>query len=173
MLDALRSASGLKLLSEEGTKVMKSIRILCFVTGLTLAACAALAQTPTITLVANASSYTPPGLPNSGIAQGAMFIVKGSGLGPATFVVAATFPLQTAIAGTSVSVTAGGKTVAGIMYYSGSTQLAAILPSSTPTGAGTLTVTYNGQTSAAASINVIQNGLGIFTVSQSGAGDAE
>ena len=133
---------------------------------------AALAQLPSVTLIANASSYTPPGLPNSGIARGALFVVKGSNLGPATFVVASAFPFQTTIGGTSVNVTVAGQTVAAIMYYAGASQVAAILPSSTLAGTGTLTVTYNGQTSSAAAITVVQNALGIFTVSQSGAGDS-
>jgi uncharacterized protein (TIGR03437 family) len=122
--------------------------------------------------VTNAAGDIPAGLPNSGIARGSMFVVKGSGLGPATFVVASAFPLQTSIGGTSVRVTVSGTTVSAIMYYAGATQVAAILPSSTPTGTGTVTVTYNNQTSPAAPITVVQTAVGIFTVSQNGQGDA-
>ena len=99
-------------------------------------------------------------------------MIKGSNLGPASFVVANSFPLQTTIAGTSVRVTVAGNSVAAIMYYAGATQVAAILPSSVPAGSGTLTVTANGQTSAPAPIVVVQNAPGIFTASSSGVGDA-
>ena len=136
------------------------------------AAGVAVAQNPTVTVVENAASNILPGLPNSGIAQGALFIVKGSNLGPATFAVADKFPFQTSIAGTSVQVTVGGRSVAGIMYYAGATQVAAILPSSTPTGTGTVTVRTGSGTSGTVPITVVQNNLGIFTASQSGAGDA-
>src|SRR5437868_3045086 len=43
---------------------------------------------PAITSVQNAASNIVPGLPNSGIAQGAIFVIKGSGLGPANISIA-------------------------------------------------------------------------------------
>ena len=54
---------------------------------------------PTITAVENAATNIPPGLPNSAIAQGSLFVVKGSNLGPKDVVIAGTFPLQTTIGG--------------------------------------------------------------------------
>lgn len=135
-------------------------------------AAAVQAQTPTITNVENAATNIVPGLPNSGIAQGSMFVVKGSNLGPSSVVIATQFPLTTTQAGTSVQITVGGQTVNGIMYYTLASQIAAILPSSTPTGTGTLTVTYNGAVSAPAPITVVSNNIGIFTVSTAGIGDA-
>ena len=135
-------------------------------------------STPSITYTENSAGNVPPGLANAAIAQGSLFYIKGSNFGPTSgYVVATTFPLQTQIANTSVAITVGGKTVAGIMYYAGCPgttpcQASAVLPSSTPLGAGTVTVTYNGQTSAPVPITVVQNNIGIFTVSQSGSGDA-
>jgi uncharacterized protein (TIGR03437 family) len=126
---------------------------------------------PTITAVENAATNIPPGVPNSPIAQGSLFVVKGSNLGPASVAIATAFPLTTSIGGTSIKVTVNGTTVDAIMYYSLAAQVAAILPSKTPTGTGTLTVSYNGQ-SASAPIVVTQSNIGIFTVSQSGTGDA-
>jgi uncharacterized protein (TIGR03437 family) len=126
---------------------------------------------PAITAVENAATNIPPGVPNAPIAQGAMFVVKGANLGPASVVIATSFPLTTSIGGTSIKVTVNGVTVDAILYYSLAAQVAAILPSKTPTGTGTLTLTYNGQT-ASAPIVVTQSNIGIFTVSQSGAGDA-
>jgi uncharacterized protein (TIGR03437 family) len=127
--------------------------------------------TPSITAVENAATNIPPGVPNAPIAQGAMFVVKGANLGPSDVVIATAFPLKTSIGGTSIKVTVNGTTVDAIMYYSLAAQVAAILPSKTPMGTGTVSVTYNGQT-ATAPIVVIQSNLGIFTVNQSGTGDA-
>ncbi len=127
---------------------------------------------PMITAVENAATNIPPGLPNAGIAQGALFVVKGKNLGPAAVVVASAFPLTTSIGGTSMQVTVGGTTVDAIMYYSLATQIAAILPSKTPVGTGTLTVTYNGLVSAMAPIVVVANNVGVFTLNTTGSGDA-
>jgi uncharacterized protein (TIGR03437 family) len=126
---------------------------------------------PSITDVQNAASNIPSGLPNGGIAQGALFVVKGSNLGPATFIRQTSFPFTTSIGGTSIQVTVGGTTVDVIMFYSLAVQVAGILPSKTPSGTGTLKLTYNGQ-SATFPITVVQNNIGIYTVSTSGSGDA-
>jgi uncharacterized protein (TIGR03437 family) len=148
---------------------MKTARFFCL---MVVAATAAWAQAPTITAVENAATNIRPGLPNSPIAQGAMFVVKGSNLGPSSIAIATTFPLAATQAGTSVQVTVGGTTVSGIMYYTLATQIAAVLPSSTPTGTGTLTVTYNGATSAPAPITVVPNNIGVFTIATTGVGNA-
>jgi uncharacterized protein (TIGR03437 family) len=136
-----------------------------------LAAGTALAQAPTITAVENSATNIPPGLPNAPVAQGALFVVKGTNLGPSDLAIATKFPFTTSIGGTSVQVTVGGTTVDAIMYYSLAAQIAAILPSKTPTGTGTVKVTYNGQ-SVTGPITVVQNNIGIFTVSTTGSGDA-
>ncbi len=127
---------------------------------------------PAIRAVQNAASNIPDWLPNAAIAQGSLFVIYGTGLGPDTFVVRGEFPFLTRMAGTSVQVIMGGKSVDAILFYTGSTQVSAILPSSTPTGTGTVTVTYNDQTSLPAPITVVRSNLGIFTVSQTGSGDA-
>jgi uncharacterized protein (TIGR03437 family) len=126
----------------------------------------------TLTAVENAATNLVPGLPNSPISQGALFVVKGTGMGPANVVVASSFPLSTSIGGTSVSVTVNGTTVPCIMYYSLATQVAAILPSKTQIGTGTLTVTYSGQTVGTTPITVVPSNVGIFTLSTTGSGDA-
>ncbi|HKE29083.1 MAG TPA: hypothetical protein VKB88_42325 [Bryobacteraceae bacterium] len=125
---------------------------------------------PTVTAVENAASNLVPGLPNSTIAQGAIMVVYGSGLGPANIVVAPAAFQSTTLSNTSVAVTVGGTTVNAPMYYTSGGQVAALLPSNTPTGTGTITVTYNGQTSAKAPIIVVANNLGVFTIDSSGAG---
>ncbi len=116
------------------------------------------------------SSTTVAGLPNSGIAQGSIFTVYGTGLGPATIAEDPNPFQDTTVSGTSMTVTAGGQTVKVPMYYTSATQVSGLLPSNTPVGAGTLTVSYNGQAGNAQPINVVQNNLGIFTVSENGQG---
>jgi uncharacterized protein (TIGR03437 family) len=122
--------------------------------------------------VRNSASYTLPGLPNSGIALGSLFIVFGQNMGPAKIVQVSSFPLPTSqgLAGTSIQVTINGTEVDAIMLYTLATQVAAVLPSTTPIGTGTMTVTYNGQSSAPAPITVMKSSFGIFAVNQSGTG---
>jgi uncharacterized protein (TIGR03437 family) len=139
---------------------------------ITLGAAAVLAAGPTIASsgVYNSASYTPSDFPNSGIAQGSIFVVFGSGLGPTSIVYNTSLPYQAALAGTSVNVTVSGTSVACLMFYTSATQIAAILPSTTPVGKGTITVTYNGLISPAGQITVVKNALGLFTRNQQGTG---
>lgn len=140
---------------------------------------AAFAQ-PSIGGILNNASYTKPPLDaknkpigNSLIAQGSYFAIFGQNLGPAVLVQANGLPYPTtlpAASGTSVSISSGGKTVSAYVYQSSAGQVAAILPSNTPVGTAMVTVTYNGQTSAAAIISVVRSGLGIFTANQGGTG---
>ena len=130
---------------------------------------AALAS-PAITNVENSASNISQRLPNSPIAQGSIFIVKGSDLGPANISVAPAAFQSTNLGGTSVAVTVGGTTGNVPLYYSSAGQVAALLPSNIPTGTGTITVTYAGSTSQTAPITVVANNPGIFTVDSSGQG---
>jgi uncharacterized protein (TIGR03437 family) len=120
--------------------------------------------------VKNSASYANPAFPNGSIAQGSLFVVFGSGMGPAQIQYSTSFPLPTTLAGTSVSATVNGSTVSCVMIYTLDGQLAAILPSATPTGTGTLTVTYNNVSSPSAPIKVVANSLGMFTRNQQGSG---
>jgi uncharacterized protein (TIGR03437 family) len=125
---------------------------------------------PFITSVVNAASGILPGLPNSGIAQGAIFLVIGSLLGPDAIAIDPNPFQKTDLSGTSLSVTVAGTTVSPLMYYTQAGQVAALLPSNTPTGTGTIKATYNGQTGASFPITVVANNLGIFTVTSNGTG---
>ena len=122
--------------------------------------------------VLNAAGNASQGLPNSGIAQGSMFIVVGQNLGPADLVQAGACPLPVALAGTSVQVSAGNRVFNAIMIYTQARQIAALLPSATPAGDAALTVTYAGKTSAPASIRVVTSSFGIFARNQHGSGPA-
>src|SRR5579884_3902890 len=82
----------------------------------------------------NAASYMPQGLPGGGIAQGSIFAVFGSGLGPATGVQQTSFPLGRSLGGATLTVTQGSTTVDAIPVYVGSGQINAIMPSNAPLG---------------------------------------
>ena len=102
-----------------------------------------------------------------------MFIIQGTDLASATTAVlqnpaGAGIPLS--LNGASIAVTVNGVTTHPGIYYAIATQLAAVLPSSTPVGTGTVTVTYNGTTSAGAPITVVQSALGLDTYAGTGAG---
>lgn len=132
------------------------------------------AQTaPTVTYVENAASILQPGLPGAGIAQGSIFTLYGTGLGPASCNQAVTFPLPTSMCGVSLTVTVNGASSSPIflgVYYG--TQINAILPSSTPTGTGTVTATYKSLTSATYPIQVTDAAFGSFTTNGQGFGQA-
>ena len=121
---------------------------------------------PAITAIQNAASNIPGGQP---IAIGSIFVIKGSGLGPANLVIAASPFQNTSLSGASVSVTVGQTTVDALMYYASDKQVAALLPSNTPTGSGTFKVTYNGQ-SASGGHGIGVSTLGIFTIDSTGTG---
>jgi uncharacterized protein (TIGR03437 family) len=130
------------------------------------------AQTPAIAAggVFNTASYVPTGLPSAAIAQGSLFVVFGSNMGPSALTSAPALPLGTTLAGTSLSVTVNGTTTKPYMVYTSAGQVGAVLPSNTPAGTGTITVTYNGATSATQPITVAVSSVGIFTVNQAGTG---
>ena len=131
------------------------------------------AQVPSPLAVLNPASNIPAGLPISGIAQGSIFVIYGSALGPATLAQAAALPLPTTtgLSGTSVQVSVSGITVTAPIVYTSATQVAGVLPSNTPVGTGTISVTYNGQTGSTP-ITVVASNFGISTVNQTGAGPA-
>ena len=131
--------------------------------------------------VVNAGSYQP------GIAPGSIFVVFGSGMGPATLVQASSLPLQTSLPatnGTSVSFTpaatglatgqrSAATAIAALMVYTSAGQVAALLPKGTALGSYNVTVTYNNQTSAAVSVTVVKRNFGIVTADASGSGQAQ
>jgi uncharacterized protein (TIGR03437 family) len=137
-----------------------------FVSSLT----SALSAAPVIQAIANAAGNVPF---NSPIAQSGIFVIKGTGLGPANLTIDPTPFQNTRLGGTSIAVTVGSTTVNALMYYSSDTQVAALLPSNTPiTSQGSFTVTYNGQTSAAVGHGLVASNVGIFTIDSSGQGPA-
>jgi uncharacterized protein (TIGR03437 family) len=137
-----------------------------FVLGAILIPCVSAA--PAITTIANAAGNI--GF-NSPIAPGSIFIIKGTGLGPANLTIDPKPFQNTTLGGTSIAVTVGATTVNALMYYTSATQVAALLPSNTPTTAGgNFTVTYNGQASGAVGHGLASSNVGVFSVDSSGQG---
>ena len=124
----------------------------------------------TLGAAVNAASYLNASLPNGSLAEGGVFVVFGTGLGPTKLAGVSGFPLSPTLAGTSISATVGGTTVACIMLYTSATQAAALLPSNTPVGTGTMVASYNGVKSAALNITVAAHDFGIASLNQAGSG---
>lgn len=137
---------------------------------------------PSIGGIVNAASYAQAPLDasnnpigNNNIAQGSIFVIFGTAMGPANLVSATGLPLAASLPatnGTSVAVSSGGQTVNAYLIYTSAGQVAAILPSNTPVGLANATVTYNGQASKPVAINVVKTQFGIFTQNSQGNGPA-
>ena len=131
------------------------------------------AAQPRIAGIQNNYSYLIPGTPNYAIAQGCIFTLYGANIGPAVLEQQGFSPaLNRNLGGVSIKITVGGTTTEAIPYYVSAGQIAAILPSATPVGTGTMSVTYNGQTSAAFPLTVVQSAFGILTLGGNGLGNA-
>jgi uncharacterized protein (TIGR03437 family) len=139
---------------------------------------------PTITAIMNNSSTIPSGFPNYGIAPSSIFQVQGANLATAGTTATGTlqnvYPsgsLPTTLGGASAKVTVGSTTVTPAFWYASPTQLALELPSNTPAGTGTLTVTVGGATTtspitvvaAAPGIDVYNGNTGVLQDSVTGA----
>ena len=128
---------------------------------------------PAITAVLNNYSYILPGPVNYGIAPGSIFVIFGSGMatpGVQAVLQDSTKGLPLKLNGASLTVTVAGNTVYPAFYYATATQIAAVLPSNTPLGNATMTVTYNGIASVPATFPVVRSALGIASMSGDGTG---
>ena len=127
-------------------------------------------QAPTIVALQNNYSYTLPFAPNYGIAQGSIFIIRGTNLAPGSTSLQS-YPLPTLLLGVTLSVSINNVVTHPYLYYVTPGQIAAILPSATPVGNATLTVNNSGQM-ASATIQVVQSAFGILTLNGGGTGPA-
>jgi uncharacterized protein (TIGR03437 family) len=139
-----------------------------------LFAIAASAQTPSVAAVVN--HYSPlvaAGLPNYGIAQGSMFDIYGANLVANSVGEDPSKGLPATANGVTVNATVNGTTTHPFIYtlFHGNPDLiTVVLPSNTPIGTGTLTVTTAAGTSAAFPLVVLQSGFGILSISGYGTG---
>jgi len=153
------------------THPLKVISIFSFVLTTILASPGLSAQSgppPFVNSANNSADYSAT------VAQGSLFVVFGYNLGPADLVQVSAFPLPNVLSGTSVTVTSGSTKLDCPMIYTSIGQVAAILPSNTPTGTASVTVAYNGQTDpggfSTTQVTVAVSSVGIYTTSSSGLG---
>ena len=124
---------------------------------------------PAITAVQDAASNTP------NIAQGSIFIVKGSNLSASGYTPFAP-PRPTSSSGVKVTFTpvAGGTGTDAILVYlynqSGVNQIACILPSTVAVGSYNVTVTNGSNASAGFLAQVVASKVGLFTQDSTGGG---
>lgn len=138
---------------------------------LALLTCTLLAQTPpapVINNVMNGASFALPQLPGGALALGSIITIFGTNMGPADIVFASSVPLQPVLGGTTVRLSASGRTFDCLMLYSSAGQVAALLPSSAPAGRSTITVLRDGIASAQFSVEIVENSFGAFTQNQAG-----
>jgi uncharacterized protein (TIGR03437 family) len=127
---------------------------------------------PVITAVVDAAAYT------SNIAQGSVFVVKGTNLCPSGTLYGTVPYASSPLNGVQITFTpvGGGAATGAYMVYTygaGSVnQLAAILPSTVPAGDYNVTVTNSGGVSTAFKATVVAHKFGIISVSGSGSGRA-
>jgi uncharacterized protein (TIGR03437 family) len=113
--------------------------------------------------ITNAASFITGGP----IAQGSFFSIFGTNMGPPNPGVKATsYPLQTSLAGVSVSVSDGkGNTVQALPVFVAQFQINAIMPSNAPLGDVQITASYNGVTGSPQHATVVASAFGAFAVS--------
>ena len=134
-------------------------------------ALAPLALAQTASTPVSVASFANPNFINGKIAQGMMFEIFGAGIAMPGFNQPADFPLPTELAGTSVRVTVGGQVRdCFVVRTLNNDRVAAILPSDTPVGTGTLVVTFNGQSTPSVPIEVVAHSPGVFTLASTGSG---
>jgi uncharacterized protein (TIGR03437 family) len=115
--------------------------------------------------IVNAASYAKD------IAQGSMFLVFGTGMGPEKLMQGGA-PLGSSLGGVSIAIAAAGQSVQAPLIYVSAGQVAALLPSNVPIGPATLSLSYNGVASAPVGFNVVHSNFGAFTSNSSGTGPA-
>src|ERR1700693_2270722 len=118
--------------------------------------------------VLNASGY------QNQLAPDTVFVIFGSGLGPAAIATASGPNYPTSVGGTSVTFTptTGGTAIVAGMVYSIAGQIAGLVSSSIAPGTYAVTVTYNTQASKPQNVTVVPRSFGIATVNSAGTGAA-
>src|SRR5580658_6897738 len=127
---------------------------------------------PFIYQVQNNYSFLLPGVPNYGIAPGSLFAIQGlnlSGNSTAVLQSSAAPGLPATLNQTSLSVTVNGVTTTPVLYYTSEAAVAAVLPSTTPVGTGTITLNFNGNKTQAP-ILVVASAVGLDTLLGAGGG---
>ena len=96
-----------------------------------------------------------------GIAQGSMFTIYGTNLGPAASWSAYQFPIPSTVNGVTVTVTQGSTTMNAYLLYVQANQINAIMPSTAPLGTVQVSVNYSGALSTATAVTIVKTAFGI------------
>ena len=141
-----------------------------------LAAASAWAQLqPTIAprSMVNAASLTPASIPGGSIAQGSIFSIFGTNLGPANPLTQTNFPLDTQLGGIVVRVIQGTTTLNAIPIYASATRIDAIMPSNAPLGMVSVQAANGVVRGNMAPVRVTDASFGIYTINQIGFGPGQ
>ena len=129
---------------------------------------------------ASAPSFPAAGVVNAlgyqtKLAPDTVFVVFGSGMGPASLVQAPAPDYPDNLSGTSVTFTpvSGGAAISAKMVYTSAGQIAGFLPSSVTPGTYAVRITYNGIPSEPQNVTVVARSFGIATANASGSGTAQ
>jgi uncharacterized protein (TIGR03437 family) len=120
--------------------------------------------------IVNVASYSPAGLPNGSIAQGSVFALFGSNIGPSQSAQVSSFPLATTLAGVSITVSQGSTQVNALPVYVSAGQINALMPSNAPLGQASVRVQFNNGKSNNATVNIVAASFGIFAANSAGSG---
>ena len=120
--------------------------------------------------IVSAASFVNCVMPAGGIAQGSIFTIFGSDIGPDPAVAVSSFPLGTELGGVEIRVFTATTEYRAIPLFVGRGQINAIMPSNIPVGYVAVEVILNGQTSNVAPVRVVVAGVGIFTATGIGLG---
>ncbi|HYI92471.1 MAG TPA: hypothetical protein VEX68_02915, partial [Bryobacteraceae bacterium] len=137
--------------------------IVLFALGTAPAACAPVIRAAG---VVNAASFRPAEFSGGGLAQGALATAFGTGLGPGTGVSATVYPLASTLAGVGVRLTQGANSVNAYPVFVVAGQVNFLVPSNTPLGPTEVRVTYNNETSAPITVQIVKSAFGLFTFTQ-------
>lgn len=119
--------------------------------------------------VFNLLSRAPQGLPNAAIAQGSQLVIEGKNIGPAPSA-RGQFPLPTELGGVSVQIQSGDIATKALMDRASPGSITCVVPSTTPLGDATLTVTFMGRTTAPLPITIVRTSVGIGARNATGYG---
>jgi uncharacterized protein (TIGR03437 family) len=126
---------------------------------------------PTITPggIVNASGY------QTKLAPDTVFVIFGTGMGPAAIAIATAPNYPEALAGTSITFTSvsGGAAIPAKLVYSLAGQVSGLLPSSIAPGTYAVRVAYNNVASAPQNVTVVARSFGIATSNSAGSGTAQ
>jgi len=113
--------------------------------------------------IVNAASFAPVGNP---ISPGQFVTLFGTGIGPASLVLASSAPFPVTLGG--VSVTIQGRPAP--LYYVSANQISALVPFATSGSSADVVVRFNNRESSRVTVPVSRTSPGIFTRNESGIG---